>query len=80
MNKSIYFAGREQIINSTHTSWILCSRNDSNQYYPAKTVWSKLTHYFKVIYHIDSITPNCTQDRIQIEILILNLQVYVTEI
>jgi len=38
------------------------------------------SHNFKVIYHTDSITPNCTQDRIQIEILILNLQVYVTEI
>jgi len=40
-NKSIYFADREQISNSTHTSWILCSRN-AKQYYPAKTVWSKL--------------------------------------
>jgi len=29
MNKSIYFAGKEQISNSTYTSWILCSRNDS---------------------------------------------------
>ena len=38
------------------------------------------SHNFIVIYHTDSITPNCTQDRIQIEILILNLQVYVTEI
>jgi len=35
---------------------------------------------FKVIYHTDSITPNCTQDRIQRDILILNLQVYVNEI
>jgi len=38
------------------------------------------SHNFNVIYHTDSITPNCTQDRIQREILILNLQVYVTEI
>jgi len=38
------------------------------------------SHNFKVIYHTDSITPNCTQDRIQREILILNLQVYVTKI
>jgi len=38
------------------------------------------SHNFKVLYHTDSIVPNCTQDRIQIEILILNLQVYVTEI
>jgi len=38
------------------------------------------SHNFKVIYHTYLITPNCTQDRIQREILILNLQVYVTEI
>ena len=38
------------------------------------------SHNFKITYHTDLITPNCTQDRIQIEILILNLQVYVTEI
>jgi len=31
-NKSIYFAGREQISNSTHNSWILCSKYDSKQY------------------------------------------------
>jgi len=38
------------------------------------------SHNFKVIYHTDSITLNCTQDRIQREISILNLQVCVTEI
>jgi len=38
------------------------------------------SYNFKVIYHTNSITPICTQDRIQREILILNLQIYVTEI
>ena len=34
------------------------------------------SYNFKVvIYHTNSITPNCIQDRIQIEILILNLLV-----
>jgi len=28
----------ESKFQTTHTSWILCSRNDSKQYYPAKTV------------------------------------------